>query len=80
MCVKLSFKYDDDCIIEKAVKTQTSIQYDAIEKIVCSDQAIYVYFSAIQAFVIPFRTFESDEHKNDFLVFLKEKSTKTLMK
>lgn len=74
-----TFILNDDCIIEKGAKTQTSIQYDAIEKIVCSDQAIYVYFSAIQAFVIPFRSFESDEHKNDFLAFLEEKSTKSLM-
>ena len=71
--------FNDDSLHEKTIQTETSIQYAAIDKIIQGDQAIYVYFSAIQAFIFPYRSFESDEQKNEFITFLNAKCEKTLL-
>lgn len=69
--------FNDDNIHEKTVQTETRVQYSAIDKIILGDQAIYVYFSSIQAFIFPYRSFESDEQKNEFIAFLNAKCKKT---
>ncbi|MBU1142561.1 MAG: YcxB family protein [Firmicutes bacterium] len=71
--------FNDDSLHEKTIHTETSIQYAAIEKIIQGDQAIYVYFSALQAFIFPYRSFESDEQKNEFITFLNAKCGKALL-
>ena len=71
--------FNDDSFQEKTIQTETSIQYTAIEKIVQGDQAIYVYISSLQAFIFPYRLFESDEQKSEFITFLNAKCGEALL-
>ena len=68
--------FDEERIHEKSIEAESSILYTSIEKIGEGDQAIYIYFSALQAFILPYRSFESDEQKNEFLSFLNTKCQK----
>lgn len=49
---------------------ETKVCYSAIEKIGVTDQAIYLYFTAIQAFILPTSCFNSEKEKQDFLSFI----------
>ena len=68
--------FDEDHVHEKSNETETRIQYSMIDKVVEGNQVIYIYFSALQAFILPHRSFESDEQKNEFLSFLNTKCQK----
>jgi hypothetical protein len=65
--------FDEERLHEKSIDAESSINYSSIEKIGEGDQAIYIYFSALQAFILPYRSFESDEQRHEFLSFLNTK-------
>lgn len=67
---------DDDFIREKTSLTESNIKFESIEKIVESKNALYIYIGAIQAIVIPYRSFTSNEEKIDFLNLLNSKTSK----
>ena len=56
-------------------RSQT-IGYGIIEKVAETPQAIYVYFNAAQAFMLPARLFASGEERGAFLHFLREEMDK----
>ncbi len=66
-------KFDQNFIYEVNDKIETKTKYTVLENIMVDDNAIYIYFSAIQAYIIPFRVFENDEQKEAFLEFINDK-------
>jgi len=67
--------FDDEGIHEKTDKSESKNRYTMVEKIGNTDHAIYIYFSAMQAYIIPISVFESDTDKKQFLEFLYSKCT-----
>jgi hypothetical protein len=65
--------FDETHILEKTDLNESKISYQMIEKIADMKDAIYIYFSAMQAYIIPNSVFESDEHKKEFLDFMHTK-------
>lgn len=66
-------KFDDECIHEIAPDTENKTKYTLIEKIAVTEKAIYVYFSAVQAYILPITAFSDEKEKHEFLEFIKLK-------
>ena len=43
------------------------------------DNAVYLFYGAIQAFIIPLRVFANDDEQNEFLNFIKGKISRNNM-
>ena len=64
-------RFYDDFLIDTTNDTETKIKYASIEKIwINNKSAIYLFFNAVQAFVVPFSVFETEEQKAGFLEFI----------
>ena len=66
-------QFGEDDIHDISELSESKIKYSVIEKIAMGKNAIYIYFSSIQAFIIPFSVFENEEQKADFLAFINQK-------
>ncbi|MEW6533200.1 MAG: YcxB family protein [Thermodesulfobacteriota bacterium] len=55
-----------DTIVETTDHGETSVSWDAVEKIVKAGDKIYVYINAVTAFVVPRRAFPTEEAFNEF--------------
>ena len=62
--------FDETHILEKTDLNESKISYQIIEKIAETENAIYIYFSAMQAYIIPNTVFESNEHRKELLDFM----------
>lgn len=69
-------KFDDDGIHEIAPDTESRTKYSVVEKIVLTDKAICIYFSAAQAYIVPMNVFSEELERNRFLEFLHMKTGK----
>lgn len=49
------------------------MDYSMLEKLAVTDQVVYVYFGAAQAFSVPTVSFRDDEEKGRFIGFLQSK-------
>lgn len=56
---------DDEMVI--------NLKYTEITQIAVRNHAIYIFFSGPQAFILNFSLFESEEQKNEFLIFINSK-------
>ena len=66
--------FDEDFYIEIADETESKRKYSKIEKINIRKNMVCVYISVAQAILIPFSAFESEQQRNEFLSFLKDKT------
>ncbi|MDR0288146.1 MAG: YcxB family protein [Clostridiales bacterium] len=66
--------FNEDCFIETTSYHETKTKYSVVEKVVTGNTALYIYTSSIQAVIIPFSAFESDEQKNMFVSFINNKA------
>lgn len=71
-----TMQFYNDYFIETTKSTKTEIKYDAIHKVYINDKkAIYIYQNAAMAYIIPFSAFESNEKSEEFVTFIKEKTS-----
>jgi len=63
--VSSSLQVNEEFLIDESDGIETKIKYANIEKVALGDYAIYVYFNAIQAIVLPFSVFQSQEEKEE---------------
>lgn len=66
-------KLDYEKIHEITPNTENVIKYSLIEKIAITEKAIYIYFSSVQAYILPVTAFSEEMEKQKFLEFIKEK-------
>lgn len=66
-------KFDDEKIHEITPNTENIAKYSLIEKIAVTEKAIYIYFSSIQAYILPVTAFSEEMEKLKFLGFINEK-------
>jgi len=65
---KHSFAFTEQGIVDRTEFSET--KYNLIEKVVESETHIFIYVSAVMAYIIPIRTFASVDEKSDFLNIL----------
>lgn len=66
------FEAEDIQEITQTSESKTS--YCLVEKIILANNAVYIYFSVAQAFIIPDRYFETMQEKQSLLQLLKQKT------
>lgn len=66
-------KFDDEKIHEITPNTENITKYSLIEKIAVTEKAIYIYFSSIQAYILPVTAFSEEMEKLKFLELINEK-------
>jgi hypothetical protein len=65
--------FDDDNIHEITPNTENKTKYSLIEKIAVTEKAIYIYFSSLQAYILPMTAFTDEKSKLEFLEFINSK-------
>lgn len=65
--------FDGESIHEVTLNTDNRTNYRLIEKIAVTEKAIYIYFSSVQAYILPLTAFSSDLEKQQFLEFITSK-------
>ena len=73
----LSIQFYDDYFIVPTGSNDSKIKYANVKRIIVGDSAIYIYVTALQAYIIPFSVFESNKLKSLFLTFIKNISKNT---
>ena len=66
--------FGDDEVLEITKTAESRVKYTSIEKMHMGDTAIYIYISAMQAFIIPISAFESQAQKAEFIAFVRQKT------
>ena len=66
-------EFHEDYIYEVTERTETKINYASIERVIASPKAVYLYTSAIQALILPFTAFESEEQKAGLRDFINKR-------
>lgn len=69
----VQIELEETSFTEITKEAETKVPYTSIEKVGIDNRAIYIYISAIQAFIIPFSIFKDEEQRKGFLTFLKDK-------
>ena len=67
-------KFDDESIHELTPNTENKTKYSLIEKIAVTEKAIYIYFSSVQAYILPVSAFSEEMEKQKFLEFINLKT------
>ena len=66
-------KFDDESIHEITPNTESKTNYSLIEKVAVTEKAVYIYFSSVQAYILPVTTFSEEMEKQKFLEFINSK-------
>jgi MFS superfamily sulfate permease-like transporter len=69
-------KFDDACVHEITPDTETKTRYSAIEKIYDTEKAVYLFYSSLQAYILPANTFSNEAEKMRLMSFLHVKTGK----
>ena len=67
-------KFDDEGIHEITPNTENKFKYSLIERIAITEKAIYIYFSSVQAIILPVTAFSEEVEKLKFLEFINLKA------
>jgi hypothetical protein len=67
------YKFEEDYFLIETEIMDIKQKYAAIENILVSPKAIYIYLGAIQANTLPLSVFESEQQKEEFITFINEK-------
>ncbi|MCL2605170.1 MAG: YcxB family protein [Defluviitaleaceae bacterium] len=62
--------FEDEYILDISERAETKFFYPTVEKVKEGPKAIYIYVNAIMALVLPYRIFEGEEQKREFLQFM----------
>ena len=67
-------KFDEEKIHEITPNTENIMKYSLIEKIAVTEKAVYIYFGALQAYILPVKAFTDEMEKLKFLEFINSKA------
>lgn len=68
-------EFYDEYLIEKTDVCKRELRYDGIEKVAINKtNTIYIFENSILAYIIPANTFSSDNEREEFINFIKEKT------
>lgn len=71
--------FDENFMHEDTALQEIKTAYSLIEKIYTTNEALYIYTSAVSAVILPYRFIESQEVFNSLVGFLQEKTGKTII-
>lgn len=65
--------FDDTSILEISKDSQMKTNYSLLERVDIAEDAIYIFFSAAQAYILPFESFKDEDEKAEFIEFINKK-------
>ena len=69
-------EFYDESFIEITPDNKTEQKYSAVERVsVVADKVIYIHVNNVMSYILPLSCFDSKEHYNDFLDFMRTKCT-----
>lgn len=71
--VSSTLVFGPDVITSASPKSESMVYYSALERIDQDEHAFYVYYSTMQAFIVPFKVFASQEEQAQFKAFIQSK-------
>ncbi len=71
--IEATITFDEAGIHEKSLNSESKTNYVLVEKIGQNEHAVYIYISAVQAYIIPITCFSSDREKDEFLEYINTK-------
>ncbi|NLD59215.1 MAG: YcxB family protein [Clostridiales bacterium] len=66
-------KFGEENVHEITPNTENKTDYSLIEKIAVTEKAIYIYFSTVQAYILPITAFSDEAERRRFLEFIHSK-------
>lgn len=72
---EVTLRFSDDHILEKTASSESKADYTLVERVLVGDCAVYVYKSAISAYIVPNRVFQNEDEKAQFIAFVESKIT-----
>lgn len=72
--------FTEDGIHSVSDDKEETVKYSAVERILLGDDAFYIYQAAISAIIVPYRAFETEQARQEFLTFLEAKTQITAEK
>ena len=72
----ITLRFLDDQIIEESRDSGERTGYSQVEHVFQGECAVYIYKSAMSAYIVPNRVFENDDEKNRFIAYVESKIVK----
>ncbi len=69
-------EFYDDVFVEITDDNKNEIKYSAIENVFVNENLVVLFINSAQAYILPIRSFESNEQKNSLVEFLNGKTNK----
>lgn len=70
----ITITFDEDGIHSVSENKEETTKYSAIERILLGEDAMYIYDSAATANLVPYRAFQTEQERQEFLDFLEAKT------
>lgn len=70
-----TLKLRDDHILSISDNSESKVKWNTVERYVETDRYIFIYISAVSAYIIPKEDFDSEEKKDKFITILNKKIT-----
>lgn len=69
-------EFYDDVFVEITDDNKSEMKYSAIENVFVNENLVVLFINSMQAYIVPTRSFESNEQKNSLVAFLNGKTKK----
>ncbi len=69
-------EFYDDIFVEITDDNKSEMKYSAIENVFVNENLVVLFINSMQAYIVPTRSFESNEQKNSLVAFLNGKTKK----
>lgn len=69
-------EFYDDIFVEITGDNKSEMKYSAIENVFVNENLVVLFINSMQAYIVPTRSFESNEQKNSLVAFLNGKTKK----
>ncbi len=69
-------EFYDDVFVEITDDNKSEVKYSAIENVFVNETFVVLFINSMQAYIVPTRSFESNEQKNSLVEFLNGKTNK----
>lgn len=66
----ITISFEDDVIVEITENGESKVKYSALERVITTEKAIYIYINAMQAILLPCAVFSDEKERDDFIVFI----------
>ncbi len=66
-----TISFDEEQIIDVCETSEMKIKYSVLEKVYVTPVAFYFYISSMQAFILPYKSFSSQQQLDEFFNFIR---------